>query len=93
MIKIICIVQFGISLIILIDAIDIGNNIILKNSYDNIEKLIIAGMGGSAIGGDVVAILGKEKLKTPLFVIRDYTLPSWIDDKNLNNMLIIFWKY
>ena len=67
----------------LIDATGIGDNIILKNSYDNIEKVIVAGMGGSAIGGDVVAILGKEKLKTPFFVIRDYTLPPWIDDKTL----------
>ena len=57
----------------LIDASGIGDNIILKNSYDNIEKVIVAGMGGSAIGGDVVAILGKEKLKTPFFFIRDYT--------------------
>ena len=67
----------------LIDAIDIGNKIILKKSYDNVEKVIVAGMGGSAIAGDVVATLGKENLKTPLFVIRDYTLPPWIDDKTL----------
>ena len=67
----------------IIDATGIGDNIILKNSYDDIEKVILAGMGGSAIGGDVVAILGKEKLKTPFFVIRDYTLPPWIDDKTL----------
>ena len=56
----------------LIDATGIGDNIILKNSYDNIEKVIVAGMGGAAIGGDVVAILGKEKLKTPFFVITGY---------------------
>ena len=57
----------------LIDATGIGDNIILKNSYDNIEKVIVAGMGGSAIGGDVVAILGKEKLKTPFFVVKGNT--------------------
>ena len=36
------------------DALKIGDSIELKNKYDNIQNIVIAGMGGSAIGGDVV---------------------------------------
>lgn len=40
--------------------------------------VIVCGMGGSAIGGDLaVAALG-DRLTKPLFVVRGYTLPSWV---------------
>ena len=42
------------------DAFIIGEKISLKNKYYNIQNIIIAGMGGSAIGGDMVAILDKS---------------------------------
>jgi hypothetical protein len=38
----------------------LGNNIKLSNQYSNINNIVIAGMGGSAIGGDVVSILEKD---------------------------------
>ena len=67
----------------LIDALKISNNMNLKNSYKNIDKIVLAGMGGSAIGGDVISVLEKEKLKIPFFIIRDYTIPPWVDNKSL----------
>jgi glucose/mannose-6-phosphate isomerase len=39
--------------------------------------IIIAGMGGSAIGGDLVAALASDQLKQPVMVWRDYGLPSY----------------
>jgi glucose/mannose-6-phosphate isomerase len=43
------------------------------------RSLVVAGLGGSAIGGDVVrSVLGKS-LRLPLFVSRDYKLPAFVD--------------
>ena len=40
--------------------------------------LVICGMGGSAIGGDLAtAVLGSRTAK-PIQVVRDYELPSWV---------------
>jgi glucose/mannose-6-phosphate isomerase len=41
--------------------------------------LVVAGMGGSAVGGLLArAILG-DRERRPIVLVRDYTLPSWID--------------
>lgn len=39
--------------------------------------LIVCGMGGSAIGGDLAAAALGSRLGRPLDVVRDYALPSW----------------
>ena len=37
----------------ILDAVELGERINLVNDYKTINKIIVAGMGGSAIGGDV----------------------------------------
>jgi glucose/mannose-6-phosphate isomerase len=39
--------------------------------------LMICGMGGSAIGGDLAAAALGDRLTKPLIVLRGYELPSW----------------
>jgi glucose/mannose-6-phosphate isomerase len=39
--------------------------------------LMICGMGGSAIGGDLAAAVLGERLTKPLVVVRGYEIPSW----------------
>ncbi len=41
------------------------------------ENLIIAGLGGSAIGGDLVRSILGDSLRIPLIVNRDYRLPGF----------------
>ncbi|MCM8830039.1 MAG: bifunctional phosphoglucose/phosphomannose isomerase [Candidatus Omnitrophica bacterium] len=45
--------------------------------FKSIEKVIFAGMGGSAISGDIITTIVSENSKIPSFVNRDYTLPLW----------------
>jgi glucose/mannose-6-phosphate isomerase len=40
--------------------------------------LVIAGMGGSAMAGDLVRGLLSRKCPIPLVVVRDYELPGWV---------------
>jgi len=67
----------------IIEAIDIGENIKLQNNYTKCENIIIAGMGGSAIGGDVVKTIVNQEIKIPFFVNRNYSLPNWVNEKTL----------
>ena len=42
------------------------------------EGLVVCGMGGSAIGGELAAAALGERLAKPLAVIRGYAPPSWV---------------
>ena len=64
----------------LVDALKLGNQITLSQSYINIQNIVVAGMGGSAIGGDVVSILEKDNLDIPFVVCRGYSLPNWVNE-------------
>lgn len=55
----------------------------LPPEYRKVDKVVILGMGGSAIGGDLLRSLA-HRLKTPLiFVVRDYGLPPFVDESTL----------
>ena len=65
------------------DALELGNNIKLNQEYGEINSIVIAGMGGSAIGGDVVSILEKENINIPFAVSRGYSIPNWVNENTL----------
>ena len=47
-----------------------------------INKIVVAGMGGSAVGGDLLkAYLHSSKI--PVFVVRDYKVPNFVDEATL----------
>ncbi len=47
----------------------------------NIQRVVIAGMGGSAIGADLVAAAVSSSCSVPIVVHRDYGLPSFARGK------------
>jgi len=49
----------------------------------SISKIVVVGMGGSALGADVVWHLFKDQLTVPMLINRDYQLPNVVDDKTL----------
>ncbi|MCK4857347.1 MAG: bifunctional phosphoglucose/phosphomannose isomerase [candidate division Zixibacteria bacterium] len=48
-----------------------------------IKAIVVAGMGGSAIGGDILRSYLAYDLRIPIFVNRNYRLPCWIDKSSL----------
>ncbi|MCP4705607.1 MAG: bifunctional phosphoglucose/phosphomannose isomerase [candidate division Zixibacteria bacterium] len=66
------------------EALEIGRNIqIDAKQYSDIKNIVVAGMGGSAIGGDTARTYLAKKLNIPFFVCRHYNLPGFVDDKTL----------
>ncbi len=49
----------------------------------DIKNIVVAGLGGSAIGGDLVRSYLAEKLDIPFFICRNYTLPNFVDSSSL----------
>jgi len=52
-------------------------------NYLKIDNVIVAGMGASAISGDIMMNLFRDKLDVPLFVNREYDLPKWVNKDTL----------
>ena len=55
----------------------------LSPEFRDIDKIVICGMGGSAIGGDLLRSLISNLSKPIVFVHRDYHLPAFVDSKTL----------
>lgn len=54
---------------------------------DIISNVLICGMGGSAVAGDLIASTYYERTRVPLVVHRGYYLPGWADDHTLAVLL------
>lgn len=60
------------------DAWAITRKATLPPQYGDVRSIVVAGMGGSAIGGDLAAALLQDELKVPMQVHRDYGLPGYV---------------
>ena len=52
-------------------------------NFLKINNVVVAGMGGSAISGDIMLSLFRDKLDVPLIVNREYDLPKWVNKDTL----------
>lgn len=52
-------------------------------AWKNISNIVICGMGGSAIGGDVVKSMIEEQLSIPLIINRSWNLPHAVNKNSL----------
>ena len=57
--------------------------------YRNIENIMVLGMGGSAIGGDVARVLAQNANSAPIIINRSYNIPEWVG----SNTLILACSY
>jgi glucose/mannose-6-phosphate isomerase len=51
--------------------------------YSNPENIVVAGMGGSGIGGELLKDLVRDKAQVPIEVSRDYVLPAYASKNSL----------
>ncbi len=64
-------------------AKDIFADFELPDNFKNIENILVCGMGGSAISGDIAYDIVKDSLLLPMFVNKDYFLPHWVSKNTL----------
>ncbi len=52
-------------------------------AFADVKNIVVIGMGGSAIGGDLARSLLGKTLVAPFQVCRNYELPEYVDDESL----------
>lgn len=62
-------------------AVKLAKNLGLN--YPKPESIIVAGMGGSAISGELLKDWAREKTAVPIEVCREYSLPAYANCKTL----------
>lgn len=62
---------------------EMAKDFTLPDDYRNVKNVVVAGMGGSALGARLVDSLEYEILKVPLEIVNDYHLPSYVDENTL----------
>ena len=52
-------------------------------SAQSFKNIVVLGMGGSAIGGDLLSDYLADELSIPIVVIRGYDIPKFVDENSL----------
>jgi glucose/mannose-6-phosphate isomerase len=52
-------------------------------SADGMESLVVLGMGGSSVAGEVLQAVGAGQLRLPLVLVGDYRLPAFVGPKTI----------
>ncbi len=52
-------------------------------NYSKPEAIVVAGAGGSAIGGELLKDWARDRIAVPIEVCRDYSLPAYVNEKTL----------
>lgn len=66
-----------------------ASTVVFPEDYKAADNIVIAGMGGSTLGADILRSLFKDSLTVPLQIINHYELPNSVDD----NTLVILASY
>ena len=54
-----------------------------QDKFSKVNNIVVAGMGGSAISGDLIKLFLKNEIDIPITVIRDYAIPNWTNENTL----------
>ena len=65
------------------EAIQIADNASVNHGQEEIHNILVAGMGGSGIGGDFLASFVRKECKVPILVNKRYDIPAFVDKNTL----------
>ncbi len=65
------------------EAIEIAEASIIRHPKEEIQKIVMCGLGGSGIGAKMVANWLMDEIKVPITLVNDYTLPAFVDKNTL----------
>ena len=68
------------------EKVKVGQRII---RYKDVENVVLAGMGGSAITGDILKDWIGDEIEVPIEIVRSYHLPAYLNE----NSLVFFISY
>ena len=60
---------------------ELSRSLQLGDPHRSANAVAVLGMGGSAVGGDLVRTIFADRLTVPITSVRDYDLPAWVGPK------------
>lgn len=60
------------------EAIDIGQNAVIRKHTSPLRNILVTGLGGSGMGANIVIDLLGDRLKVPIAVNKDYNIPGYV---------------
>lgn len=67
----------------MLDALQIASEQTFKRPENPIHNVVICGMGGSGIGGKIVAQWIQDEIAVPVYILNDYSLPNFVSHNSL----------
>jgi glucose/mannose-6-phosphate isomerase len=64
-------------------AVSIAVNTRFQNTGNGIQNVVVTGLGGSGIGGKIIAQLVQDSARVPISINNDYLLPAFVSEKSL----------
>lgn len=64
-------------------SIEIGRNQKVTNPTNEIKNVVIAGLGGSGIGGSIVESIIINEIKVPVIICKTYDIPAFVGKHTL----------
>ncbi|MFC1631714.1 bifunctional phosphoglucose/phosphomannose isomerase [Candidatus Omnitrophota bacterium] len=64
-------------------ADQLGCDFDLPGDFSGVRNIVFGGMGGSAIGAEIISCYLRNQLPVPVYVNRDYTLPNFVNRQSL----------
>ncbi|MFT6962832.1 MAG: glucose/mannose-6-phosphate isomerase [Flammeovirgaceae bacterium] len=65
------------------EAVKIGGDIRVTQPTNEIRNVLIAGLGGSGIGGTLADAITYGDISVPISVSKSYDIPSWVNEHTL----------
>lgn len=65
------------------EAIAIGEKATFSAPKNEIRNVLVTGLGGSGIGGTIIAQVCEKELGVPLNVSKDYSIPNYVNEHTL----------
>jgi glucose/mannose-6-phosphate isomerase len=65
------------------DALESSRSVDSLPEGDEIDAIVVLGMGGSGIAGDVLAGAASDASRVPVSVVKSYDLPAWVGPRSL----------
>jgi glucose/mannose-6-phosphate isomerase len=65
------------------DAIDAGRHLDGLPDHEEVEQVVVIGMGGSGLAGDVLVAVAGPFLPVPVTVVKSYELPDFVGRESL----------
>ncbi|MBP7768504.1 SIS domain-containing protein [Candidatus Woesebacteria bacterium] len=62
---------------------EIAKGLTFDPSYKEVTNIVVAGMGGSALGTHVIQSVFKDELRVPVTIVPDYEMPQFVNEKTL----------